>query len=64
MDCGAGATSRSGSWPGVLRSMPISSCSPSTASMRVSTGMVGMCSPLSSLEMNECEVPARRATSC
>jgi hypothetical protein len=50
MDRGAGASSRSGSRPGMLRSMPISSCSSSTARMRVSTGMVGMCSPLSSLE--------------
>jgi hypothetical protein len=51
IDSGAGATSRSGSWPGVLRSMPIRSCSSSTARMRLSTGIVGMCSPLSSFDM-------------
>jgi hypothetical protein len=64
IDYGAVATLHSGSWPGVLRSMPINSCSSSTARMRLSTGMVGICSPLSSFEMNEWEVPARRATSC
>jgi hypothetical protein len=30
----------------------------------LSTGIVGMCPPLSSFEMKECEVPARRATFC
>jgi hypothetical protein len=29
-----------------------------------STGIAGMCSPLSSFEMKECEVPACWATSC
>ena len=34
-----------------------------TAKMRVRTGIVGMCVPLSSLEINECDAPVRSATS-
>jgi len=62
--CGTAAISRSGSPSGVSRSIPISSRSSRTAKIRARTGIVGMWVPLSSLEMNECDVPARSATCC